>query len=274
MTETMPAPARPRLGAPVYQVERVSFAYGERPILRGLTLEVAAGEMVALVGRNGCGKSTLLRLLAGLLRPDQGRILLAGKDVAAYGRREIARQVAVLHQAAPPVPGLTVRQLVRQGRYAHRGPLGMLRDADDDVCVAAMAAAGVLDFADREVDSLSGGERQRVRLALCLAQQTGVLLLDEPTTFLDVRHQLEVLHLVRRLREERDLTVVMVLHDLGQAARFADRLVALRAGEVVADGAPGDLVTPELLGEVFGVTGRVLRDERDGAPICLYDDLS
>ncbi|MET9514888.1 ABC transporter ATP-binding protein [Streptomyces sp. NPDC002994] len=252
-------------------VEAVSFGYPGRTVLTDVNLRVGAGELLALIGLNGCGKSTLLRLVAGLLRPSAGRVVLDGDDLARLSRRAAARRVALLHQSAPAVPGMTVRQLVKQGRYAARGPLGMLRDGDDDVCARALADVGVADWSDRMVDSLSGGERQRVRLAMSLAQDTGVLLLDEPTTYLDLRHQLEVLQTVVRLREERSLTVVMVLHDLGHAARFADRVVALRGGRVVADGPPDRIVTPELLADVLGVSGRVGRDPEGGWPVCYPD---
>ncbi|NWF26477.1 ABC transporter ATP-binding protein [Streptomyces sp. PKU-EA00015] len=253
------------------RVEGLRFGYPGRDVLAGVDLDVGAGESVALVGLNGCGKSTLLRLCAGLLRPSAGRVLLEGDDLARLGRRAAARRVALLHQSAPPVPGMTVRQLVRQGRYAARGPLGMLRDGDDAVCARALADVGVAAWADRPVDALSGGERQRVRLAMALAQDTRLLLLDEPTTYLDLRHQLEVMRTVARLREERGLTVVMVLHDLGHAARFADRIVALRSGVVAADGPPADVVTPALLADVLGVAGRVGRDPVGGWPVCYPD---
>ncbi|MEU0688820.1 ABC transporter ATP-binding protein [Streptomyces uncialis] len=260
-------------GAPpeVVSVDGVSFGYPGRAVLTDVDLRVTAGELVALIGLNGCGKSTLLRLAAGLLRPSAGRVLLNGDDLAGLSRRATARRVALLHQSSPAVPGMTVRQLVKQGRYAARGPLGMLREGDDDVCARALADVGVTDWSDRIVDSLSGGERQRVRLAMSLAQDTGVLLLDEPTTYLDLRHQLEVLQTVVRLREERALTVVMVLHDLGHAARFADRIVALRGGRVAADGPPGRVVTPGLLAEVLGVAGRVGTDPHGGWPVCYPD---
>ncbi|WP_436789731.1 ABC transporter ATP-binding protein [Yinghuangia sp. YIM S10712] len=247
------------------------FAYGERTIVDGVYFDVAPGELVALVGMNGCGKSTLLKLAAGLLRPASGNVWLQGKAITRLSRREAARRVALLHQSSPPVPGLTVRHLVRQGRYATRGPFGMLRDGDDEICLRAMADAGVTHWADHPVDALSGGERQRVRLALVLAQDTPVLLLDEPTTYLDLRHQLEVLELVATLRRDRKLTVVMVLHDLGHAARYAERIIALRAGRVVADGPPGDIVTPALLRDVFAVAGRVGLDPQRGWPICYPD---
>jgi iron complex transport system ATP-binding protein len=252
-------------------VEGVHFGYPARPVLRGVDMTVRPGELTALIGLNGCGKSTLLRLAAGLLRPDRGRVLLGGDDLARLSRRATARRVALLHQSAPSVPGMTVRHLVRQGRYAARGPLGMLREGDDPVVDRALRDVGVEQWADRDIDALSGGERQRVRLAMALAQDTRVLLLDEPTTYLDLHHQLDVLRTVVRLREERGLTVVMVLHDLAHAARFAERIVALRDGRVVADGTPGEVVTPGLLADVLKVAGRVGRDPEGGWPVCYPD---
>ncbi|WP_218009665.1 ABC transporter ATP-binding protein [Actinomadura kijaniata] len=269
---TNPAPDAPAPGpAAALDIDRVSFGYPGRRVLDEVSLRVRPGEFVALVGLNGCGKSTLLRLAAGVLRPESGRVSVDGADMTRISRRDAARKVALLHQSAPAVPGLTVRQLVRQGRYAARGPLGMLRVGDDAVTVRAMRDVGVEEWADRPVEALSGGERQRVRLALALAQDTPVLLLDEPTTYLDLRHQLEVLRLVARLRDERRLTVLMVLHDLDMAARFAERLVALRNGRVAAEGPPDQVVTPALLREVFGVEGRVGRDPEHGWPVCYPD---
>lgn len=256
----------------VLTVAGVRFRYGERTVLDGVSLAVDAGDWVALVGRNGCGKSTLLRLLGGTARPDSGTVLLEGRPVADMRRREVARRIAVLHQHLPPMPGMTVRQLVAQGRYPHRGPLSMLWRPEDDQVTDALTATGVEGLGDRAVDSLSGGERQRVRLALALAQQTPVLLLDEPTAFLDVRHQLEVLMLVRRLHRERRLTVVAVLHELDHAARFADRIVALAAGRVAADGPPAQVLTPAFLTEVFGVRGRVQTDAHTGTVRALADE--
>ncbi|CAM5331915.1 ABC transporter ATP-binding protein [Streptomyces fumanus] len=253
------------------RLEGIHFGYPARPVLQGVDLTVRPGELTALTGLNGCGKSTLLRLAAGLLRPHRGRVLLGGEDLARLSRRATARRVALLHQTAPAVPGMTVRHLVRQGRYAARGPLGMLREGDDPVVLRALRDVGVEQWADREVDALSGGERQRVRLAMALAQDTRVLLLDEPTTYLDLHHQLDVLRTVVRLRAERGLTVVMVLHDLGHAARFAERIVALREGRVVADGTPEEVVTPELLADVLRVAGRVGRDPEGGWPVCYPD---
>lgn len=187
----------------VVRAEGLAFGYPGRPVLRGVDLSIRAGELVALIGLNGCGKSTFLKLAAGLLTPSGGRVLLDGEDVVRLSRRTAARRVALLHQSAPSVPGLTVRQLVRQGRYAARGPWGMLREGDDEVTSRALADVGVTAWVDRPVDALSGGERQRVRLAMALAQDARVLFLDEPTTYLDLRHQLEVLQTVVRLRAEQ-----------------------------------------------------------------------
>ncbi|MCP3799702.1 ABC transporter ATP-binding protein [Allokutzneria sp. A3M-2-11 16] len=252
-------------------VSGVTVKFGQRTILSTVDIAVGEGEWVALVGRNGCGKSTLLRVIAGLHKPDDGTIHIGNKALESLSRRQIARQVATLPQAMPAVPGLTVRQLVRQGRYAVRGPLGMLRTGDDEQVHAALEATGVESYADAAVDHLSGGERQRVRLALALAQDAPVLLLDEPTTYLDVRHQLEVLELIAGLQSERGLTVVSVLHDLQQAARYADRIVALHNGIVHTDAPAADAVDADLLADVFGVRGRVWHDTTTGRPACAYD---
>ncbi|MDA3642624.1 ABC transporter ATP-binding protein [Saccharopolyspora indica] len=255
------------------QANEVTVRFGDRVVLDGVDLAVSDGEWVALVGRNGCGKTTLLRALGGLHAPDAGEVLVRGRALRALSRRQIAREVAVLPQSMPSVPGLTVRQLVRQGRYAVRGPLGMLAGGDDAQVREAMAVTGVEPCADELVDRLSGGERQRVRLALALAQDTSILLLDEPTTYLDIGHQLEVLELVRRLQRERGLSVVTVLHDLEQAARYADRVVALRDGAVHTEGPTAEVVDEELLAAVFGVSGRVWLDELTGRPLCTYDSV-
>ncbi|MBB2910749.1 iron complex transport system ATP-binding protein [Streptosporangium becharense] len=254
------------------QVRDLTFSYGREPVLSGVDLTVASGEFVALLGVNGCGKSTLLKLIAGLLTPTEGVVLLDGIPLSGLSRRQIARRVAVLHQSLPPVPGLTVEQLVRQGRYPARGPLGMLWEPDaDHHTEEALDLAGVTHLAGRVLDTLSGGERQRVRLALAVAQRAPVLLLDEPTAHLDIRHQLEVLTVVRELRAARGLTVIAVLHEIDHAARFAERIVALRGGRVHADGPPDRVVTPRLLAEVFGVAGRVVMDELHRSPRCLPD---
>lgn len=239
-------------------------------VLNDVDLTIRHGETVALVGENGCGKSTLLGCLSGWLRPQHGQVLVGsdGLDVTRLGSRQVARRLAIMHQSLPPVPGLTVRRLVEQGRYAHRGAFGWLARPDDDVVDDALAAVDLVDRADTELDLLSGGQRQRARLAVVLAQQAPILLLDEPTAHLDVRHQLLLLDLIERQRTERDLTVVLVLHDLDHALRYADRVVAMQDGRIVADGPAESVVTPDLLRTVFGVEGRVL-PAGPGARVCI-----
>lgn len=246
------------------QANDIRVRFGKNTVLAGVDVTVRRGEWVALLGCNGSGKTTLLRVLAGLLRPDSGDVLLNDVRLDSLSRREIARRLALLPQSTSLVPGLTVRQLVRQGRYAARGPLGMLGDTDDAQVREAMVATGVRELADTPLERLSGGQRQRARLALALAQDAPVLLLDEPTTYLDVRHQIEVMELVRDLQRERELTVVSVLHDLTQAARYADRIVALRDGIVHADGPAADVLDARFLKDVYGVSGEVLQITTNG----------
>lgn len=239
-------------------------------VLDDVHLSIRHGQTVALVGENGCGKSTLLGCLSGWLRPQRGRVLVGpdGVDVTRLASRQVARRIAIMHQSLPPVPGLTVRRLVEQGRYPHRGAFGWLARPDDDVVDEALEAVSLLDRADTELDLLSGGQRQRARLAVVLAQKAPILLLDEPTAHVDVRHQLLLLDLIEQQRTERDLTVVLVLHDLDHALRHADRVVAMQDGRIVADGLAEAVVTPDLLRTVFGVEGRVL-PAGPGARVCI-----
>lgn len=247
----------------------VSIGYDSHTIIEGLSLTIVPATITALVGPNGSGKSTLLKALARLLKPRAGVIYLDGKAISTMPTTAVARQLAVLPQGPVAPAGLTVAELVEQGRYPHAGPLRMLRRQDHAAISEALELTSTTRFAERQLDSLSGGERQRAWIALALAQATPILLLDEPTTFLDIGHQLEVLDLVRRLNQERRLTVVVVLHDLNQAARYADRMVALHGGTIIADGPPAAVLTPELLERVFGVRASVMSDPVTGAPVCL-----
>ncbi|MEV0677448.1 ABC transporter ATP-binding protein [Actinosynnema sp. NPDC050436] len=263
IAEDVPVEEPPRRDvAPVratpLRADGVRVRFGDNEVLKGVDVAVGAGEWLSLLGENGSGKTTLLRVLAGLLEPSSGTVLLDGGPLGALSRRDVARRIALLPQATPYVQGLTVRQFVRQGRYAARGPLGMLGESDDGPVREALRDTGVAQWADAPLERLSGGQRQRVRLALALAQDAPVLLLDEPTTYLDIRHQIDVLDLVRALQRERGLTVVAVLHDLGQAARYSDRVVALRKGVVHADGPPSDVVDSAFLRDVYGVAGEVV----------------
>lgn len=250
---------------PLLEADRVTVGYAGAPVLADLSLAVHRGTVTALVGPNGSGKSTLLATLARVLRPRAGVVRLDGTPLATLGSRAVARRLALLPQSATAPRGATAWELVEQGRYPQRGPWSMLRRADDGVVGKALATTGVAHLAHRRVEELSGGERQRVWLAMAVAQESELLLLDEPTTYLDVRHQLDLMRLVGDLRD-RGRTVVMVLHDLNQAARYADRVVALRAGTVVADGRPEEVVTPDVLHGVFDVDATVVADPVSGRP--------
>lgn len=254
---------------PGLAAEALRVGYGERAVIDGLALEIITGTITALVGPNGSGKSTLLKALARLLKPSGGTVYLDGKAISTLPTAAIARELAILPQGPSAPAGITVRELVEQGRFPHVGALRMLRVQDHAAITAALEQTGMTAFAHRPLDSLSGGERQRAWVALTLAQDTPLLLLDEPTTFLDIGHQLEHLELVRSLNRKRQMTVVLVLHDLNQAARYADRMVALNRGQIVADGPPAAVLTPMLLAEVFNVRATIITDPASGTPVCL-----
>ncbi|MBG6103521.1 iron complex transport system ATP-binding protein [Micromonospora vinacea] len=241
--------------------------YDERTVLDGLDLDLPTDAFTVIVGPNACGKSTLLRTMARLLTPRRGTVLLDGTAIRDLPTREVARRLGVLPQS-PLVPeGVTVADLVGRGRQPYQRWWRQWSAEDGAAVDQAMALADVTDLADRPVDSLSGGQRQRVWIAMTLAQDTDALLLDEPTTFLDLAHQVEVLDLLHRLRSERGRTVVAVLHDLNQAARYADHLVAMRAGAVVAAGPPRDILTADLVRDVFGLACVVVPCPVTGAPL-------
>lgn len=261
--------ASPNGHGPVLRADTVSIGYGQRIVVEDLSLELMKGGITALVGPNGSGKSTLLKTLARLLKPSTGEVYLNGTAISRMSTSVVAQEIAVLPQGPVAPAGLTVGELVEQGRYPHAGPLKMLRKQDYSAISEAMRLTGMEDFANRSLDSLSGGERQRAWIALALAQETPVLLLDEPTTFLDIGHQLEVLELVEQLNRDRGMTVVLVLHDLNHAARYASRMVALKDGEIVADGPPSEVLTAELLDFLFGVHAHIISDPETGKPVCL-----
>lgn len=249
--------------------ETLTLAYDRRTVAEDLTVAVPDGSFTVIIGPNACGKSTLLRALARLLRPARGTVLLDGADIHRRPARQVARTLGLLPQSATAPDGLTVAELVSRGRYPHQGLLRQWSREDERVVDRAMADTGVAELADRPVDELSGGQRQRVWIAMALAQQTPLLLLDEPTTYLDIAHQVEVLDLCARLHEEQGRTLVAVLHDLHQAARYATHLVAMRDGRVVAAGDPRRIVTTDLVEEVFGLPCRIIEDPETGTPLVL-----
>jgi iron complex transport system ATP-binding protein len=246
--------------------ERLELGYDGTAVVRSLTLRLPPGQVTAIVGPNGCGKSTLLGGLARVHAPQGGAVLLDGRDLARLRPRDAARRIGLLPQLAEAPDGLTVRDLVRYGRHPHQGLLRQWSPEDAAAVHRAMVAADLLDLADRPLDTLSGGQRQRAWIAMVVAQETAVVLLDEPTSALDLGHQLEVLDLVHELAAQ-GRTVVLVLHDLSTACRHADHLVAMRDGHVVAEGAPGDVVTAQLVSDLYEVEAVVLREPTAGTPV-------
>lgn len=236
-----------------FEVKELSVEIGSTSIIPNLSLTLQEGQVTALLGHNGSGKSTLLKALARQMTPSSGSITLQGREYDHTGAREFARIVGYLPQHPPATDGLTVRELVAMGRYPWRGPLGRYGAEDHSLIDQALADTSLVDFQHRSVDTLSGGERQRAWIAMLLAQQTRCLLLDEPISALDVRHQVETLRLIHRLAVERELTVIVVLHDVDLAARFCDRLVALKAGEVIADGVPAEMMNSDTLEQIYSV---------------------
>ncbi|TYT60774.1 ABC transporter ATP-binding protein [Natrialba swarupiae] len=244
-------------GRPALRGENLVLGYGDEPIVDGESLEIPAGEITAIVGPNGSAKSTLLRALARQLEPDAGTVVLDGRDVTEFGDKAFARTLGLLSQESVSPDSVTVEELIYHGRYPHRGFFEPVGDDDRAAVERAIELAGVEDLRDREVGALSGGQRQLAWIAMALAQETDVLLLDEPTTFLDLRHQLMVMDVVERLNEESKTTIVLVVHDIGQAARHAKHVIALQEGTVYARGPPAEVLTEELLADVFGVEATV-----------------
>jgi iron complex transport system ATP-binding protein len=247
--------------------EDLCLAYDDREVVTDLSVSIPAGKITVIVGPNACGKSTLLRALARLLKPRRGTVLLDGTSIHKLPTREVATRLGILPQSPVAPEGITVADLVGRGRYPHQGWFRQWTPADRAAVDDALAATGTLDLAGRPVDELSGGQRQRVWIAMTLAQGTSLMLLDEPTTFLDMAHQVEVLDLLVDLNQQEGRTIVLVLHDLNHACRYAHHLVAMRAGSIVSEGAPDLIVTPELVTDVFGMPCQVIEDPVSRTPL-------
>lgn len=252
---------------PSLVAEGLSLSYDRRLVVDRLDLEVPTGQVTAIVGANGCGKSTLLRGLGRLLKPTSGRVLLGGEDLAHLAPRRVARDVGMLPQAPVAPEGITVADLVGRGRSPHQGMFRRWTTEDELVVAEALVATDTADLAERRVDELSGGQRQRVWIAMVLAQQPTVLLLDEPTTYLDLAHQVEVLELLNRLNASRGATIVMVLHELNLAARYSDHMVVMGGGRVLSQGSPSDVLTEETVADAFGLASVVVPDPVTGGPL-------
>ncbi|MFE5322418.1 ABC transporter ATP-binding protein [Paenibacillus sp. NPDC056579] len=252
---------------------QLNIAYGERSIVDNLNISIPPGQITALVGANGSGKSTILKTMARIMKPKSGGVFLDGKSIHQQSTKEVAKQLAILPQNPIAPEGLTVSELVTYGRFPHQKGFGSLSPDDKAIVRWAIDMTGMSEFYDRPVDQLSGGQRQRAWIAMALAQGTDILFLDEPTTFLDMAHQLEVLKLLQKLNDEEKRTIVMVVHDLNHASRYAHHMVAIKRGQVVSSGTPEAVMTLDVLREVFGIEADIIRDPRSGVPLCLPYEL-
>ncbi|WP_437612565.1 ABC transporter ATP-binding protein [Erwinia sp. V71] len=249
------------------QASGLTLAYEQKVIASDLSVSIPDKQFTVIIGPNACGKSTLLRALCRLLKPRAGQVLLDGKEIHQLGTKALARQLGLLPQHAIVPEGISVADLVARGRYPHQSLLKQWSDADRQAVDAAMAATNVAQLADRSVDELSGGQRQRVWVAMVLAQQTPLLLLDEPTTWLDIAHQIELLDLFRQLNQQAGHTLIAVLHDLNQACRYADHLIVMHSGQIVAQGKPAEIISAELVQQVFGMSSVIIDDPVSHTPL-------
>ncbi|MDA1476361.1 ABC transporter ATP-binding protein [Bacillus changyiensis] len=249
--------------------ETLSLGYGETMIIDELNLTIPKGEITVFIGSNGCGKSTLLRSLARLLKPKGGSVLLEGDSISKLPTKEVAKELAILPQGPAAPEGLTVLQLVKQGRYPYQNWLKQWSVKDEEAVQNALKSTNMEELANRTVDSLSGGQRQRAWIAMTLAQETGIILLDEPTTYLDMTHQIEILDLLFELNEHEKRTIVMVLHDLNLACRYAHHLVAIKDKQIYAEGRPEAIIDCQLVQDVFEMNCEVTRDPLFGTPHCI-----
>ncbi|PAE44502.1 ABC transporter ATP-binding protein [Bacillus sp. 7884-1] len=253
--------------------DELSIGYGERLIVKNLSIEIPDKKITTIIGPNGCGKSTLLKAITRIISHQSGNILLDGKDISKVNTKILAKQMAILPQTPESASGLTVGELVSYGRFPYQKGFGRLTKKDYEVIDWALEVTGTIDFKFRPVDALSGGQRQRVWIAMALAQETEIIFLDEPTTYLDMAHQLEVLELLQKLNYEQERTIVMVLHDLNQAARFADHIIALKDGEIVKAGNCEEVISHKVLKKVFNIDAVIGHDPRTGKPMCITYNL-
>ncbi len=253
--------------------EKLDISYDRRPIVENLNLSIPEGKITTLIGPNGCGKSTILKTLARIHFPNAGSVYLDGKSIHTQSTKEVAKKLAILPQTPTAPSGLTVEELVAFGRFPHQRGFGKLTAEDRQIVQWALEVTNMKFFKEHPIDALSGGQRQRVWIAMALAQHTQLLLLDEPTTYLDLTHQLEILQLLDRLNKEEGRTIVMVIHDLNHAARFAHHMIAVRNGKIMCEGSPDEVMTKPNLKKVFHIDAEIMRDPRTNKPMCLTYDL-
>lgn len=251
----------------------INIGYSDRIIVEGLNLSIPEGQITALIGANGSGKSTILKTLARIMKPNSGQVYLDGKSIHHTPTKEIAKQIAILPQNPTAPDGITVSELVSYGRFPHQAGFGSLSKEDKEYVHWALHVTGMEMFHDRPVEQLSGGQRQRAWIAMALAQGTEILFLDEPTTFLDMAHQLEVLKLLQKLNAEQGRTIIMVVHDLNHASRYAQHMVAIKQGAVICEGTPDEVMTKDVLRKVFGIEADIVYDPRTNIPLCIPYEL-
>lgn len=247
--------------------ENLTLGYGKKRIAEGLNVAIPDGHFTAIIGPNGCGKSTLLRTLSRLMAPQHGQVLLDGELIQRFASKEVARRIGLLAQNATTPGDITVQELVARGRYPHQPLFNRWRHEDEEAVQRAMRATGVAELSGQSVDTLSGGQRQRAWIAMVLAQETAIVLLDEPTTWLDISHQVDLLELLSELNRERGYTLAAVLHDLNQACRYATHLIALRDGRIIAEGAPKEIMTAGLIEQLYGMRSVIIEDPVAGTPL-------
>jgi len=255
------------------ETKNLDIAYDDTLIVKELNMQIPEGKITSIIGANGCGKSTILKAVGRILKPKKGVVHLSGQDISKLPTKEIAKKMAILPQTPTAPSGLTVGELVAYGRFPHQKGFGNLTEEDKRIVKWALTATKLSEFERREVDALSGGQRQRVWIAMALAQQTDLILLDEPTTYLDLAHQLEVLKLLYELNRNQKCTIVMVLHDLNLAARFSDYIIAIQKGDIIKHGAPEEVMTPEVLRKTFNINADVVIEPKSNRPVCITSDI-
>ncbi|WP_434305799.1 ABC transporter ATP-binding protein [Clostridium botulinum] len=255
------------------ETKNLDIAYEDTLIVKELNMQIPNGKITSIIGANGCGKSTILKAVGRILKPKKGVVHLSGQDISKLSTKEIAKKMAILPQNPTAPSGLTVSELVAYGRFPHQKGFGNITGEDKKIVKWALAATKLSEFERREVDTLSGGQRQRVWIAMALAQQTDLILLDEPTTYLDLAHQLEVLKLLYELNRNQKCTIVMVLHDLNLAARFSDYIIAIQKGDIIKYGPPEEVMTPEVLRKTFNINADIVIEPKSNRPVCITYDI-
>ena len=251
----------------------LNISYGNLDIVKDLNLNIPKGKITTIIGANGCGKSTVLKTIARILQPKSGEIYVNDKNIKDQSSKELAKTMAVLPQSPQAPSGLTVEELIAYGRFPHQRGFGKLKKEDTDIVSWALEVTGISEFRERPIEALSGGQRQRAWIAMALAQQTDILVLDEPTTYLDLAHQLEVLNLLEELNKKQGTTIVMVIHELNNAARFADHMIGVKKGKIACEGSSYEVMTKENLKELFNIDAEIVSDPRTGKPVCITYDM-